>query len=135
MRLSLEEFKGYLLLKGFTYGNSFSSLRSPDNLMHFNFNADGTINYIAYYFPLYERTFVEYRNRKDNLLFNATVLTNDTYDVTILVITFLTKSSYFDVFSNKILAKSIDDETIFQIYLHSRELAHYEQNGELTVIL
>ena len=133
MRLGLEEFKGYLLLKGFTYGSSFSSLKSPDNLMHFNFNADGTINYITYYFPLYRRTFVKYKN--DNPLFNATVLTNDTYDVTILVITFLEKISYFDIFSGRILAKSIDDDVIFHLYLHGRELAHYEQNGELTVIL
>lgn len=133
MRLGLEEFKGYLLLKGFTYGSSFSSLRSPDNLMHFKLNTDGTINYIAYYFPLYRRTFVEYRN--DNPLFNATTLVNDTYDITILVITFLTKPSYFDVLPNKILAKSINDEIIFQIYLHGWELAHYEQNGELTLIL
>lgn len=133
MRLDLEEFKGYLLLKGFTYGNSFSSLTSPDNLMHFNFNADGTINYIAYYFPLYRKTFVEYKN--DNPLFNATTLVNDTYNVTILVITFLEKASYFDIFSDRILAKSIDDDVIFRIYLHGWELAHYEQNGELTVIL
>lgn len=133
MRLDPEEFKGYLLLRGFTYHDSFSSLRSPDNLMHFKLNIDGTLNYIAYYLPLYRRTFVEYKN--DNPLFNATVLVNDTYDVTILVITFLEKISYFDIFSDRILAKSIDDDVIFRIYLHGWELDCHEQNGELTVIL
>ena len=131
MRLDPEEFKGYLLLKGFVYEDF--SLISPDNQVHFELNNDGTINYIVYHFPLYKKTFITYRN--DKRLFTATVLVNDTYDDTTLIINFLTKPSHFDIFADRILAKSIDDDVVFRIYLHRRELAHYIQNGELTLIL
>ena len=132
MRLDLEEFKGYLLLKGFIYRDS--SLISLDNQVHFELNDDGTINCVVYHFPLYGKTFLTYKN--DNRLFTATALVNDIYDGTTLIINFLTKPSYFDIFTDRILAKSIDDDdVVFRIYLHRWELAHYIQNGELILIL
>ena len=127
MILDLDEFKGYLLLKGFV--NRFGYVISADDNICLYLNGEDFFTRIIYYFPPFND--MEIDCIQSNRFFKYDLTEYDGYNS--LDIRLKMNPVLFDIKNNGVLFRSFDNRDIFNMKFNIKDIPIYEHKNKVYV--
>ena len=125
MILDLDEFKGYLLLKGFV--NRSGYIISADDNICLCLNDEDFFTRIIYYFPPFNN--MKVNCTQPDHFFKYSLTEYDGYNS--LDIKFKMNPVLFDIKNNGVLFKSFDNKDIFNMKLNLKDIPIYKRKNKV----
>ena len=125
MMLDLDEFKGYLLLKGFVNRSDF--VISVDNNICLRLNDEDFFTCVIYFLPPFNN--MKVNCTQPDHLFEYSLTEYDGYNS--LGIRFKMNPVSFDIKDNGVLFKSFDNKDIFNMKLNIKDIPIYKQKNKV----
>lgn len=127
MILDEDEFKGYLLLRGFVKRSDYI-ISSDDNVCLW-FNDEGFLTDVIYHFPPFDNMHIKYV--QPDHFFKCSLTEYDGYNS--LGIGFKINPVLFDIKNNEVMFKSFDNKDIFKMKLDINDFPICKQNDKVYV--
>ena len=127
MILDVDEFRGYLLLKGFTKHSNY--IISSDYNVYLRFNDEEFFTHILYFFPPFDNMCI--KHVQSDHFFKCDLNEYDGYNS--LGIGFKINPVLFDIKDNDVMFKSFDNRDIFNMKLDINDFPVYKQKNKVYV--
>lgn len=125
--LDADEFKGYLLLRGFIKSPEY--IISSDNYIWLGLNDDGFFTHIIYFFPPFDNMHIKYV--QPDHFFKCSLTEYAEYNS--LCIRFKINPVLFDIKNNEVMFRSFDNKDIFNMKLNIKDFPIYRQKNKVYV--